>query len=148
MEKISRYLNILIIAMFLITGVFLGMLMWGGNLPNTQYDTPIYMDQIMGWTYVLLGLSVVAAIIFPIYQLFTNPKQAVRTLIAIVGAAIIVFIAYSLSDGTVMNIPGYNGTDNNPETLKFTDTILYIMYTASVAALGSILVTEIIRKVR
>ena len=148
MEKISKYLNILIIVMFIITGVFLGMLMWGGNLPNMQYDTPVYMDQIMWWTYALLGLSVAVAIVFPLYQLFTNPKQAVRTLILAAGAAIIVFIAYSLADGTIMNIPGYTGPDNNPETLKFTDMIIYVMYIASIAALGSILVTEIIRKVR
>ena len=148
MEKISKYLNILTIAIYAVTLVLLGMLGWGGMLPNTQYDTPVYMDQIMWWTYALCIAAVVVMVVFAIFQLFSSPKQAVKALLGAVGFIIIVLIAYSLSDGTIMNIPGYSGTENTPEMLKFTDTILFIMYIASIAAVGSIIVTEIIRKVR
>jgi len=148
MNKISKYLNILTTFIVAITVVLLGMLMWGGELPNTQYDTPVYMDQIMWWAYTLLGLGALLAVFFAIYQLFTSPKQAVKTLIGLVGVIILVLIAYSLSDGTIMNIPGYTGTENTPEMLKFTDTILFIMYITSITAVGSIIVTEVIRKVR
>jgi len=148
MNKISKYLNILNTFIVAITVVLLGMLMWGGELPNTQYDTPVYMDQIMWWAYTLLGLGALLAVFFAIYQLFTSPKQAVKTLIGLVGVIILVLIAYSLSDGTIMNIPGYTGTENTPEMLKFTDTILFIMYITSITAVGSIIVTEVIRKVR
>ena len=148
MNKISKYLNILTTFIVAITVVLLGMLMWGGELPNTQYDTPVYMDQIMWWAYTLLGLGALLAVFFAIYQLFTSPKQAVKTLIGLVGVIILVLIAYSLSDGTIMNIPGYTGTENTPEMLKFTDTILFIMYITSITAVGSIIVTEVIRNVR
>jgi len=148
MNKISKYLNILTTFIVAITVVLLGMLMWGGELPNTQYDTPVYMDQIMWWAYTLLGLGALLAVFFAIYQLFTSPKQAVKTLIGLVGVIILVLIAYSLFDGTIMNIPGYTGTENTPEMLKFTDTILFIMYITSITAVGSIIVTEVIRKVR
>ena len=62
MNKISKYLNILTTFIVAITVVLLGMLMWGGELPNTQYDTPVYMDQIMWWAYTLLGLGALLAV--------------------------------------------------------------------------------------
>lgn len=148
MEKIAKLLNILTIVMLVVTIVLVGLFFGGGDLPNAQYTTPIYTDQLIWWAYVLFGLSTITAVAFPIYRLFTRPKQAIKSLIALVGLAVVVLIAYSLSDGTLMNLPGYTGPDNNPETLKFSDTILFTMYFLGIAAIGSIIVTEIIRRVR
>lgn len=63
-------------------------------------------------------------------------------------SVILVLIAYSMSDGTIMDIPGYSGSDNVPGTLKFTDTILITTYFLGIGAIGAIIVTEIIRRVR
>ena len=64
------------------------------------------------------------------------------------GIVILVLIAYSISDGTVLNLPGYDGADNVPATLEFADTILFTMYFLGIIAIGAIIVTEIIRRVR
>lgn len=148
MEKISKYLNILTIVMLVITIVLVGLFFGGGELPNSQYTTPIYTDQLIWWAYILFGLSAIGALVFPIYRLFTQPKQAVKTLITLVGIVVLVLIAYSMSDGTLLDLKGYSGPDNNPETLRFSDTILFTMYFLGIGAIGSIIVTEIIRRVR
>ena len=134
--------------MFVITVVLLGLFYFGGELPNSQYATPVYTEQLLWWSYLLFGIAIVAALIFPIARLFTRPKEAMKSFIALAGIILLVLIAYSMSDGTIMNIPGYSGADNVPGTLKFTDTILIATYFLGIGAIGAIVVTEIIRRVR
>jgi len=83
----------------------------------------------------------------PDYQTI-HQKEAMKSFIALAGIVILVLIAYSMSDGTIMDIPGYSGSDNVPGTLKFTDTILITTYFLGIGAIGAIIVTEIIRRVR
>ena len=134
--------------MFVITVVLLGLFYFGGELPNSQYVTPVYTEQLLWWSYLLFGVAIVAALVFPIARLFTRPKEAMKSFIALAGIIVLVLIAYSMSDGTIMNIPGYSGSDNVPGTLKFTDTILITPYFLGIGAIGAIVVTEIIRRVR
>ena len=148
MQKINKILNIVTIVMFVITVVLLGLFYFGGELPNSQYVTPVYTEQLLWWSYLLFGVAIVAALVFPIARLFTRPKEAMKSFIALAGIIVLVLIAYSMSDGTIMNIPGYSGSDNVPGTLKFTDTILITTYVLGIGAIGAIVVTEIIRRVR
>ena len=148
MQKITKLLNILTIVMLAVTVVLVGLFYFGGELPNAQYPTPVYTEQLIWWAYVLFGFAIIAALIFPIARLFTRPKEAIKSLIALVGIVGLVLIAYSISDGTVLNLPGYDGADNVPATLEFADTILFTMYFLGIIAIGAIIVTEIIRRVR
>ena len=148
MLKLTKLLNILTIVMFAITVVLIGLFVFGGELPNSQYPSPVYTDELIWWAYILLALTAIAAIAFPVVKLFSNPKQALKTLIAIVGICLLVLIAYSLSDGTIMKLPGYDGPDNVEGTLKFADTMLFTMYFLGIGAVLAIIVTEIIRRVR
>jgi hypothetical protein len=40
----------------------------------------------------------------------------------------VLVVAYAIGDGTLLNIPGYEGNDNRPPMLKMTDMWLYSMY--------------------
>ena len=71
-----------------------------------------------------------------------------KSFIALAGIIVLVLIAYSMSAGTIMNIPGYSGSDYVPGSVKFTDTILITTYFFGIGAIGAIVVTEIIRRVR
>lgn len=144
----KKILNIVTIAMFVITAVLLAMFMFGGNIPNQQYPTPVYTTAFMNWAYVLFGIAIIAAVIFPIIRLFTRPKQAMKSFIGLLGVIVLILIAYALSDGTPMNLIGYTGTDNVPSTLIFSDTILYTMYFLFGGAILAILGTEIYRRTR
>lgn len=144
----KKILNIVTIVMFLITVVLLGLFMLGGDIPNQLYTTPIYTGALLNWAYILFGLAIIAAIIFPIVRLVTRPKQAMKSFIGLVGVIIVVLIAYGMADGTPMKITGYNGPDNVPSMLILSDTIIYTMYILFVGAILAILGTEVYRRMK
>lgn len=144
----EKILKIVTIVMFAVTAVILGMFIWGGNVPDQQYATPVYTASLLNWAYVLFIIAVIAAVIFPIVRLFTRPKQAMKSFIGLAALAVVVLIAYAMADGTPMNIIGYSGTDNVPSRLIFSDTIIYTMYILFGAAIIAIFATELLRKVR
>lgn len=126
----------------------IGVILFWRRTSKLTIRYPVYTEQLLWWSYLLFGVAIVAALVFPIVRLFTRPKEAMKSFIALAGIVLLVLIAYSMSDGTIMNIPGYSGSDNVPGTLKFTDTILITTYFLGIGAIGAIVVTEIIRRVR
>lgn len=101
------------------------------------------LDLFIGWAYVLIGIAAVAAIVPAIIQMVSQPKNAVKSLISIAVIAVFVIIAYSMSDGTPMNLIGYEGPYNVPGTLKIADTMLFTMYFLLAAAIISIIYAEV-----
>ena len=144
----EKILKIVTIVMFAVTAVILGMFIWGGDVPDQQYTTPVYTASLLNWAYVLFVIAVIAAVIFPIVRLFTRPKQAMKSFIGLAALAVVVLIAYAMADGTPMNIIGYSGTDNVPSRLIFSDSIIYKMYSLFGASIIAIFATELLRKVR
>ena len=144
----EKILNIATIVMFVITAVLLCMFMFGGEVPNQPYSTPVYTASLLNWAYILFGIAAIAALIFPVARLFTRPKQAMKSFIGFLGIVVIVLLAYAMADGTPMDIVGYSGPDNVPSRLIFSDTILYTMYFLCIGVVIAIAVTEIIRRVR
>ncbi|MGL5682122.1 MAG: hypothetical protein ACRDDZ_03580 [Marinifilaceae bacterium] len=144
----QKILNIVAIAMFAITAVILGMFIWGGEIPNSQFYTPVHTATLLNWAIALCGIAVCAAMVFPLVRLFSRPKEAVKSFIGLAVLVGVVGIAYTLADGTPMNIVGYNGTDNVPSTLIFSDTVLFTMYLLFFGTIAAIIGTELFRKVR
>ena len=138
----KRILNLVTIVMFAITIVLLGLFMFGGEVPNQPYTTPVYTAALLNWAYIIV------AVIFPVIRLFTRPKQAMKSFIGLAGVAIVILIGYALADGTPLKLVGYTGPDNVPSMLIFTDTILYTMYFLFAAAILAILGTEIYSRMK
>lgn len=144
----EKILKIVTIVMFAITVVILGFFIFGGEVPDQIYTTPVYTASLLNWAYILFIIAVVAALIFPIVRLFTRPKQAMKSFIGLGVLVIVVLIAYAMADGTPMNIIGYSGPDNVPSRLIFSDTIIYTMYILFGGAIIAIFATELMRKLR
>lgn len=93
---------------------------------------PKYTDLVLYWMYLLLGITVVVLIGFAIIGFFKglkeNPKKAMGGLVVLLLMAALLVITYVMGDGTVLNIPGYEGVDNVPAMLKLTDMWLYSTY--------------------
>ena len=97
-------------------------------------------DIALFWSYILILLTLVASVVFPLIAVISNPKALVRLLMVLAGAAVLVVISYLLSSDSAINIIGYTGTENSdPATLKMIDTVLFITYMLFGLALGSIL---------
>ena len=118
---------------------------FGTDVPGTA-DTPmrepVVTETILIWAYILVGLALVAALIFPAIRMVTNPRNAKKTLIGLVGVAVIVFIAWQFSSDEVLPLATEN-PDNVPHVLKMAGTQLGTMYILLALAILSIFYTEI-----
>ncbi len=52
---------------------------------------------LITWCYILLAVSALTAIVFPIITMIGNPKQAKSALIGVVGLAVVFAIGYFLA---------------------------------------------------
>ena len=68
MQKIRKYLNIMTIVMAVITVVILVLFLAGGAEPNQAMYSPIYTDELLYWSYILLFIAVCAA--YRIFRIF------------------------------------------------------------------------------
>ena len=87
---------------------------------------------ILNSSLVLFVLSAVLAVGFAIYKFIAdainNPKSAIKPAIAIVGAALLVVISYSLASDAIPVFLGADNFDITPATSKWVETSLYGMY--------------------
>jgi len=115
---------------------------------TTGWEYLVYFrtDIALVWAYVLVVLTVIASLVFPLLHVLSNPKGLIRLVAVLAGAIVIVVISYLLSKDTPITITGYTGTGNSdPLTLKLIDTVLFITYMLFGLALASILYSVISR---
>lgn len=135
--KISRTSRFTLYIGVLITLVVLGLFYLGGQVPAheqlvTDMSQPKFTDLLLYWAYALLVITVIVWVLFIIAsslnQLKESPKKALGGFLALLGLAALLVITYVIGDGTLLNIPGYEGNDNRPPMLKMTDMWLYSSY--------------------
>lgn len=99
----------------------------------------------LGWAYILFIFTAVAAVVFPLFNLVTNVKALLRTLMILAGAAVLILLSYFVfAADTPIDIIGYTGTDNSdPGTLKMVGTSLFMTYILFGLTILSILYSEI-----
>jgi hypothetical protein len=103
-------------------------------------------DIALIWAYLLVLITLIASIVFPLIAVISNPKALIRLLAVLAGAAVLVVISWLVSKDTPIDIIGYTGTDNSdPATLKMIDTVLFVTYMLFGIALASILYAIISR---
>ncbi len=140
--------KIVTISLYVLMGISIVLMLifyFGTDVPGTA-DTPmrepVVTETILIWAYVLVGLALISAIIFPAIRMITNPKNAKKTLIGLVGVAVIVFIAWQFSSDEVLPLTTEH-PDNVPHILKMAGTQLGTMYILLALAILSIFYTEI-----
>ena len=109
-------------AMFAVILIVLGLFYLGGDAQGADVVVgvdpemwqPAHTNTLLLLIYVLFGLAVAATVI--------------KSLIGLVLLVVVLVVAWSMGDGTPMQIPGYSGTDNVPFWLKLTDMFLYSIY--------------------
>lgn len=129
--KISGIILYTIVA---ISVVIFGMFFFGNVETETVpgLEAPVYTNLLMIFMYILFGIAFVitgAAAISSFYSEFKkSPAEAVKSIAGIVGFALILVISWYMGDGTALFIRGYEGSENVPFWLKWTDMILYTSY--------------------
>ena len=72
--------------------------------------------------------------------------NAIKSLLGLVLLVVVLVVAWSMGDGTPMQIQGYSGTDNVPFWLKITDMFLYSIYILLFVTVVAIIVSGIKKK--
>ncbi|MCB0665790.1 MAG: hypothetical protein KDC80_08215 [Saprospiraceae bacterium] len=88
-------LGLLVIIIFMVS-VMSGIEGFDALSKEDQYNSTIF-DMGLKLTLVLLVVCAVAAILFAIYQMITNPKAALKGMVALVVLVILFFVLYSMS---------------------------------------------------
>jgi|SRR5690554_4305232 ribose/xylose/arabinose/galactoside ABC-type transport system permease subunit len=156
--KISRISRWTLYAMSVVTVVLIGLFFLAGNVqPEQQYaelvglTEPVFTDALLYWVYVLLGVTLLAVFVFSIFgfinNLRHNRKKAINSLITLVVFAVLLVIAYTIGDGTPLNILGYEGPDNVKGMLKLTDMWLYSIYILMALTILAMLFSPLIKRI-
>ncbi len=127
----------------------------GGQVPAHEkiaadMSQPKFTDVVLYWSYILFAITIVVLLLFAIAtffkQLKESPKKALGGLLALVGIAALLLVTYLIGDGSLLEIPGYDGPDNKPATLKLTDMWLYSSYIMLALTFFAILILPLFKK--
>lgn len=146
-RRISSWTLLVISA---ITVIVLGIFYFGGiNNPGEEVKDPTYTGLLLNWMYILFLVTLAATVLFAIWQFITllreNPKSAISALIVLVAFVAMLFITYSMGDGTQLQLVGYEGEHNVSFWLKLTDMWLYSSYILTVLIIVSVIAGSIKR---
>ena len=156
--KISRISRWALYAMSVVTVVLIALFFLAGNVqPEQQYaelvglTEPNFTDALLYWVYILLGITILAVFVFSIFgfvnNLRYNRKRAINSSVTLAVFAVLLIFAYTIGDGTPLNILGYEGPDNVKGMLKLTDMWLYTIYILMGLTILAMLVSPLINRI-
>jgi len=93
----------------------------------------------------LVYITAGVALLFEVFHLVVNPKNAMRSIISMGILGVIVLVAYAMADDTPLQLIGYDGSDNVPSMLNLAGTMLYGTYLLFGIVVSAILYTELSR---
>lgn len=140
----KRIISIALYVLMAVSAIFALIFYFGGvvaGTENTTFEEPVITEIFLIWAYILLGLTMIIAILFPLIRMFKNPKKALKTVFGVIGLSILVGIMYLLASDEVIvltrDVPG-----NVPFVLRWVGTGLNTLYVMFVAAVLAIIYAE------
>jgi len=155
-DKLASYLNIFLILLIAISTVLLVVFYYGTTLysSETEFAGQVdilgwRLDAYLNWSFVLIGIALVAAIVFPIVNMITNPANSKKTLLTLGIVAVVVVASYVLANGDILIFPGYEKffyEDISMDAHKFSKYVgtgLWTMYILGALSIISMAYVEI-----
>ncbi len=144
--KYVKYLSYLLFAGGIaVLGYFLAMSVISPE-QSLEFQSTVGAAQGSGvmlvYTYILIGVAIIVALIFPLVSIVKNPKGSMRSLLGLLLMVVVLGIGFLLSKSNPVPNSG-GGYFEDAATLKLTDTGLYATYIMMVVAFGVILFGEI-----
>jgi heme/copper-type cytochrome/quinol oxidase subunit 2 len=111
---------------------------------------PKFTDIVLFWAYALLAITIVVLLSFAIVdflkKLKESPRKALSGFLVLLGMAAMLIITFVIGDDSLLNIPGYDGADNNPSTLKMTDMWLFSAYIMLIITFLAIVILPLFKR--
>ncbi|EAR02266.1 hypothetical protein [Maribacter sp. HTCC2170] len=111
------------------------------DMPTAEAAQSGAMNTMFMITYLLLGIAVVASLVFTLMNLFANPKGLKKTLFVVVGFLLVVAIAYVMSSGT--DVAADYAAMTTESTVKKIGMGLNVFFILTIVAIGAIVLPGI-----
>ncbi len=154
MSKISEKVSGIVGVLFVVVSILIVLLMYIGgkadpilNAAGEEMTVPKFTDGLLIWTVFLFGAALIFTIVGALVtygkSFAQDPKAASKTLIPIVLFVLIFVVSWNLGSGERMSIIGYEGVQNEGDWAKFTDMVIYSIYTLFVLVITAIVGSRI-----
>lgn len=100
---------------------------------------------VITWAVVIFAIALVGALASYIVGAIVDTSNLLKSAIVIAGAAVLLFVCWSLADGTPLPLVGYEGSENVPTWLKIADTGMFLGYLSLIGGAVSMVVSTIIQ---
>lgn len=123
----------------------IGAILWfqlpSTDVPASEAINNSSMNFMFIITYVLLGIAIVATVIFGLKNLFTSKGGLKKAAFIVVGLLIVVAISYALATGTDVNLDemARKGVPTTVDTVKAIGTGLNVFFLLTIIAVGAML---------
>lgn len=145
MEKLFN--NITKIVVYLIMTLGVVFTAWTISKGGGLKDDAILADQVLNPYFILSIVTIIiaaaAAILFPLGQMASNPKTAVRAGISIVILAAVYLISWSLASDSVVE-PVYQKFNITPTGARFIGSLIYVVYILGALSILSVIGSAVI----
>ena len=137
MKNINKLFKWLMLGLIVVSVV----LLIAGFIAGFEANGGAMTDVLLFWAYIMVGLTLVATIVFGLWIGLKNKALSLKKLgIGLVGVVVVCALAYLLAPGKpAMGML----VQPDAQTLKLTDTILNLTYLAGGLAIIAIIVGEI-----
>jgi FtsH-binding integral membrane protein len=149
MEKINKFVNIILWVMMGITAVL--AISFIVNISSNTEDPEMnrWLDTNLIWNYILLLFSLVLLVFFGVKEMISSFKESKKGMFSLLVIAVIVLISYLLASD---EIPVFLGSDKfvedgilTPSVSKWVDTGLYTTYIFFALSLVAFLYSSVSR---
>lgn len=119
----------------MIVGVVLTILVFA------QSGSDLSVNLLLYWAYAMVALAIASIVYGIVRDSIVNPKNIKKIGIVIVGAVVLVGLAYVFAPGTPA--VGYVGAPVSDGALKLTDTVLNLTYFSVAAAILAVIAAAV-----
>ena len=124
----------------MIVGVILTILVFAQNGSDLSVNLLLY------WAYAMVALAIASIVYGIVRDSIINPKNVKKIGIVLVGAVVLVGLAYVFAPGTPA--VGYVGAPVSDGALKLTDTVLNLTYFSVAAAILAVIAAAVMDSVK
>lgn len=137
----SKILKIFLIVLLTLSAILTIVFYAGGEDLNGD---PKFTNLYILWAYILTGMAVGLALVFPIIQMITNPKNAKKGLMGMVALVVVIAIAYFMSSSELLGITDTALVQyDTPGTLRYAGMMINAVYLLSGLAILSMIYSEV-----
>ncbi len=106
-----------------------------------QDGSELSVNLLLYWAYAMVALAIASIVYGIVRDSVVNPKNIKKIGIVLVGAVVLVGLAYIFAPGTPA--VGYVGTPVSDGALKLTDTVLNLTYFSVAAAILAVIAAAV-----